>query len=177
MEFMKDSRVYCVKGPMCNWELMGRDASGEGYVRKETGWLTSSEHIADTLQGVCSNYTHERPFLRHVHLIKGRAGAAKAYTPQLVAGMLKALRKQLQEEGRTSTMEAITSGSVPEEKVAGDGPWLRYWDDVNGGYLNPEKVQKARAEELTWVHDREVYEKATLQPAGGRQVAAHVPLT
>ena len=141
-DFMQDPRVICVKGPMCNWELMGCDASGPGYVRKETGWLTSSPHIAKKLEGVCTNYSEERPFHRHVHLVNGRAGAAKVYTPQLVAGVLRALRDQLVEEGDISTMEVITSGPVPEEKVIGDGPWLRYWDDVNGGYLEPEKVRR-----------------------------------
>ena len=33
----------------------------------------------------------------------------------------------------------------------------QYWDDVNGGWLEPEFVQKARKEELDWVKKQGVY--------------------
>ena len=38
-----------------------------------------------------------------------------------------------------------------------------FWDDVNGGWLDKEKVLRAREEELGWVKEREVYVKRPLQ--------------
>ena len=34
-----------------------------------------------------------------------------------------------------------------------------YWDDVNGGWSDAEKVQTARKEELDWILRQEVFEK------------------
>eukprot|EP00959_Pyramimonas_sp_CCMP1952_P025191 528422-Pyramimonas_sp.AAC.1 len=39
----------------------------------------------------------------------------------------------------------------------------RYWDDVNGGWLDPAMVRKAREEEVGWLRRQEVYEKRTLK--------------
>ena len=64
--------------------------------------------------------------------------------------------------------------SAEEEKVAGptcveslveqfDCELGGFWDDVNGGWLDKEKVLRAREEELGWVKEREVYVKRPLQ--------------
>ena len=33
-----------------------------------------------------------------------------------------------------------------------------YWDDVNGGFLNPHLVQEARLLELDWIKKEKVYD-------------------
>ena len=55
---------------------MGPDGR-EGFVRKETCWMTSSAEIADVLRGD-GRWKHEH---RHVHLIGGRRAAAAAEYP------------------------------------------------------------------------------------------------
>jgi hypothetical protein len=162
VELMEDTSVVYVEGPMCRWDVMGKVASGAGYVRQATGWITNCPEIADALRGVSSSFVSKQPWPRQLCLVNGRAVAARMFPPLLVGVVLRKLAKQLAQGDSLSTMEILTAGPVPEERVIGDGPWWRYWDDVNGGYLKPDKVLAARAVELGWVHAREVYEKVPL---------------
>ena len=43
-----------------------------------------------------------------------------------------------------------------------------YWDDVNGGWLDKAKVEKARKEELDWILKQQVFEKIPLTQVDGR---------
>ena len=38
-----------------------------------------------------------------------------------------------------------------------------YWDDANGGYLNPKLVRQARQEEINEIHNYKVYEKRPIK--------------
>ena len=44
-----------MKGPMCAWGMTSTDEHGKGLVKKETCWVTNSEHIARELDRECSN--------------------------------------------------------------------------------------------------------------------------
>ena len=55
---------------------------------------------------------------------------------------------------------------VPEDPVILREPEMSeelesYWDDANGGYLNPKLVRQARQEEINEIHNYKVYEKKT----------------
>ena len=52
--------VYKVTGPMCRWNMTQHDHLGEGYIRKETSWLTNCRELADLLTGVCTNKRGEQ---------------------------------------------------------------------------------------------------------------------
>ena len=43
-----------------------------------------------------------------------------------------------------------------------------YWDRVNGGWLDPVKVKKARKEELGWILKQEVFSKIPMSEVDGR---------
>ena len=144
---------------MCRWDLVSKVASGPGYVRQATGWITNCPEIAEALRGVSSSFVSKQPWPRQLCLVNGRAVAARMFPPLLVGVVLRALAKQLAQGDSLSTMEILTAGPVPEERVIGDGPWWRSWDDVNGGYLKPDKVLAARAVELGWVPAPSVHEK------------------
>jgi len=90
------------------------DAWGKGLVKKETRWLTNSQHIAMILSGVCTN-VEGKTWHRHVNLINGRARSAQAYPPLLVRGILEALRNQLAEDGEFSqALNSLGAGPVPD---------------------------------------------------------------
>ena len=58
--------------------MLGRCVDGkEGFVMKESGWLTSSKEIADVL-GADGSWKHDR---RHVHMIS-RSEIARANLPR-----------------------------------------------------------------------------------------------
>ncbi|CAK0870975.1 unnamed protein product, partial [Prorocentrum cordatum] len=51
-EVMQLAGVSLVHGPMCRWHMQATDSNGKlGFVRKETGWLTNSELLAEILKG------------------------------------------------------------------------------------------------------------------------------
>ncbi|CAK0843171.1 unnamed protein product [Prorocentrum cordatum] len=51
-EVMQLAGVFLVHGPMCRWHMQATDSNGKlGFVRKETGWLTNSELLAEILKG------------------------------------------------------------------------------------------------------------------------------
>lgn len=158
-ELREDPRVYVVKGPMCRWRMKPKDCAEENvYVRKETGWMTNSPVLAEILRGTCSN-SDGKAWHRHVSLIGGgRAHAARVYPPALVKAVLKGIKEQMRQDGELSVSAMQLSGPVPEDDVELNPDW-GFWDDVRGGWLDPEGVRKARAEEMQILKDMQVYEK------------------
>ncbi len=154
--------VYVVKGPMCRWEMTATDRKvwphRTGYVRKETGWMTNSKELAELLEGICSNVDGSRPWHKHVHLIGGLGKAARIYPPKLVEAVLKVLHSMLRESGELSAVEEFAAGPSPAEPEMPSGEWQEFWDHVNGGYLDTEKVQEARRLEREWIAKQQVYE-------------------
>ena len=156
--------VYLVKGPTCKWEMQAEDPQGlqgKGYVRKETGWLTNSAALAESLAEQCSNETGDL-WHRYVHLVGGIARGAAVYPPKLVKAGLQGLREQMAQDGHLSSVDAYAAGPVPEEPAMPAGDWYQYWDDVNGGYLDPAGVEEARALEMDYIHKQEVWKRVPL---------------
>ncbi len=150
---------------MCKWGMVSEDAQGPGFVLKPTGWLTNSKFLAETLKGECSNM-HGKTWHRHVHLINGRAAAAKVYPPALVKAVLEALRRQLVEDGQLIDSCALSVGPVPVEEAETEYNFDEqgvYIDDISGAVMRPELVKQARAEELEWLRRPGVYEKVPLE--------------
>ncbi|CAE7854404.1 GIP [Symbiodinium necroappetens] len=138
--------VYLVKGPACKWEMQAEELQGlqgKGYVRKETGWLTNSAVLAERLAEPCGNETGGL-WHRYVHLVGGIARGAAVYPPKLVKAVLQGLKEQMAQDGHLSSVDAYAAGPVPEEPSMPAGDWHQYWDDVNGGYLDPAGVEEAR---------------------------------
>ena len=59
-----------------------------GRVKKPTGFMTSSRHIAVELGRLCDK-SHD-----HVHLMAGKAAAAQIYPPELCKAMLRGVARQ-----------------------------------------------------------------------------------
>ena len=169
-----DPRVYKVSGPMCRFAMRATGDDGvEGYVRKDTTFLTSSLELAKVLQGVCSN-ERGKDLHRHVHLIGGgQATAAAEYPVKMVRAVLRGMRRQLERDGKWSPMNAFDAGPVPEDD---ERTWMArqeeayglYWDDVNGGYLPAKEVEQARKEELNWMVKKDVFEKVPRSEFSGK---------
>ena len=144
--------VYVVRGPMCKWGMTATDRrglQGTGFVRKETGWMTNHPGLAELLETECTNKTGGAPWHRHIHLIGGIAQQAAKYPLQLVRAVLKCLKRELEERGELNAVDAYSAGPVPEIPAV-DPEWEeRHVDDVNGGVLPKEKVEKARSSSQT----------------------------
>ena len=158
--------VYTVTAPMCKWHMKAEDGQGVGFVRKETNWMTNSKRLAEAIEGNCDG-TH-----RHVHLINGRARHAQVYPPRLVNAILKGIRQELRDMGELSALNELVAGPCPDG--ASNEPTEEMWDyhddsqeeiydSVTGMQLDPQKVKKAREEELGWVEKQKIYEVADIQ--------------
>ena len=81
------------------------------YSRKETGWLTNDEDLAELLQGECANKIGGE-WHRHILFI---SRAAAEYPQMSVKAVLRWLKAKLVRSGELGSTEANTSGPVPEE--------------------------------------------------------------
>ena len=143
--------VQVVGGPMCRFHMKSADAQGEGYVRKETWWMTSSPELAAILDGRCSN-DKGLTWHRHIHLINGRAKEARKYPPKLVEAILHGLRRQLEKDLHICGLDsAASAGPIPEDPREFEEEEGVAFDDVTGALLDFKEVLKAREEELKWV--------------------------
>ncbi|CAK0875118.1 unnamed protein product [Prorocentrum cordatum] len=157
--------VYLVRGDMCAWglELEGDD----GKV---------GPRLAKVL-AVCCPGGH-----RHAPLLGGgRVRKAQSYTPSLRRAILQGLKEELEIAGEINSFEGV--GPVPDEEAqyfkpdappgaAESDKW--YWDDVNGGWLDPAGVRAARQEELAWMKHREVFEPSDEETC--RRLTGRAPL-
>ena len=50
VKLMHQEGIYVVEGPMCRWGMKSKDASGVGYVRKPTRWMTNSRVGRDSTE-------------------------------------------------------------------------------------------------------------------------------
>ncbi|CAK0819708.1 unnamed protein product [Prorocentrum cordatum] len=166
--------VYWVRGPMCRWGLHARGPDGrEAFVRKETGWLTNSQVLADILAGECRCQSIGGEPYRHVHLLGDRrARKAQVYPPRLVRAILRGLREELRARESLSDLAGFTAGPSPHAEDM-DQEAEAFVDDVRGGFLDPLKVKEARAEELEWCRSRGVWKKVPrreMEAEGGRAI-------
>ena len=84
------------------------------------------------------------------------------------------MRSKLETE--SEYLFAADAGPVPTED---DRLWMKrqqehfkdYWDDVNGGWLDPEKVEQARKEELDWILKQGVFEKVREEECRGKRLS------
>ena len=181
-EISEMENVEIVEGPMCRWKMIGRDASGEGYIRRPTCWMTNSPELAKTLRGICTNDLQgsKREWHRHIHLVNGRAKMARVYPPVLVRAILQALKRQMALDGEYREVNAMEAGPSPDEdlhledyvedfvpKKSDEGQDQEdeqmFFDDITGVKLDTQGVLAARREELQWLHRAQVYEKRTIQ--------------
>eukprot|EP00435_Cladocopium_sp_Y103_P052687 s1304_g16.t1 len=87
-------------------------------------------------------------------------------TRQLVKAVLKWLKSKLVRSGELGSTEANTSGPVPEEQFVNKEEFEDwFWDDVNGGWLPPDKVREARNLEMEYLKKQAVYEKRPISEA------------
>ena len=113
-----------------------------GRVKKPTGFMTSSRHIAKELNRLC-DASHD-----HVHLMAGKASAAQVYPPDLCKAMLRGIAKQKQEDkdglvvtsrmtmqkakNCVRSLSSVCIGTATDvvERALKDGKWPEHWRDL-----------------------------------------------
>ena len=103
-ELLNDGGVHLVQSPMCHWRLASTgDGDEQGFVRGKTRWATSSSRLATLLARENAGEN------RRVRLIgRNETSAGVMYSRRLVNEPLRALGKQLVDDGRLDGVSLIS---------------------------------------------------------------------
>ena len=135
-------------------------------MRKPTSMMTNSPEVARRLDKRCCNKVlPESEHHRHVTLINGRASHAQVYPRALCRAVCEGVAWQKKMDAKNLVaMDVMSVGEMFEigkddlHECHGDA---EAFDDVTNEPLRPDLVIKARAEELKYFEEMDVYEYAT----------------
>ena len=182
-EMMALPDAVTVVADQCRFGLTEIDEEGPGLAKKPTRFVTNSAAVARRLDKRCMG-GH-----RHVSRGRGRATSSRVHPQGLCDAVCQGLIDDYQEymkRKETKTTTDDTSEDRIEEnmnKLIGGNQDVNeicslvhggsaVWDDVRGGYLDPELVRQAREEEMRYVREAPVYRKVDRREA----VAARAPI-
>ena len=140
---MLNSRVILVEGHMCQFGMhshIDKVDGDHGWVKKPTGFLTSSRFVADQLSRRCKT-DHD-----HVQLVGGRAAGAQVYPDGLCRAMLRGVAQQKKYDGDSKvattpmsigdtrrfigSLSSVCLGTAKEVLEEGlRGNWPKHWVD------------------------------------------------
>ena len=182
---MKKEKSILAKIDQCQYGLWVKDKEGWAASKKPTKILTNSVCIANQMKRRCPG-KHAHANERHAALFSGVSKQAQVYPPGLCDAICQGLKDQIEMDrtGRfllatvslndddgdhqsviANMMQASDAkiGSTVEESQ--EEALMEAWDDVSGKELDPNKVVKARREEVEYIHKTRLYTKVPRQKA------------
>ena len=141
--------VFKVKGPICRWTVCKADLNPVGFVRHAICWMTNDAQLARALADQCDGGSGE--WTREASSAGGLDQIGAIFPPNLVTSMLKVIKRKMLDQRVISAVELESGGPTAELLELWNQPdYQEYWDDVNGGFLDPRLVREARLLELDW---------------------------
>ena len=135
-ELLSDGRIQLVQGLVCRWRMTATDDRDEQeFVHGKRRWATSSSRLATVL---AREHAGENRRVRLIGQNETIAGAM--YSPRRVKEVLKALGKQLVDDGRLYSV-SLYSGSHKNAKK-----------------LTPIKVKEGKRGEIEWVLKQKLFD-------------------
>ena len=164
-ELLNDGRVHLVQGPMCHWRLASTGNGNEqGFVRGKTRSATSSSRLATLL---AREHAGEN---RRVRLIgRNEMIAASMYSPRFVNEALRALGKQLVDDGRLDSVSLYSAGPTADFSELDTREWQEDDYDQQGNLLDPIKVKEGKSEEIEWVLKQKLFDYVPQSECAERQ--------
>jgi hypothetical protein len=167
------SGVDAVVANMCEFGLTTSSRAGDrALAKKPTRFMSSSPAILEALARRCRGGHDHSPLLGGT-----RARDAAAYPPGLCRAIAQGATEQLRRDDRARSVDrllAVRSGPAstevhcdePQDRVRDEGDELAAWaatevyDEITGAALPPSLVQAARAEEVKFMLEWGVWERA-----------------
>ena len=179
---MNRQGVQRVVGDQCQFGLKSKDEEGVGLARERTGFLTNAVCIARRLNKKCPK-TNKYQVHKHVILTNGRARAAQVYPDKLCKESCLGIKEHIQRDrsgqyllanvqmdNNTTSEELLKEANKLKNKCKtgeeeDDCDMEEAWNDVSGAPLDPQEVQRARREEIEYVHTMNLYDKVLINEA------------
>ena len=164
------SGARVVHGPERMWRLIANSGRRLASRKIRTNWLVSDPVLAARLFSVVDvEKTLEEDIEINLPRVAGRTPDVRIL-PRMMELVLRSARGSILRHGAISAVELSAAGPVADEPVLLDNPDSdQYWDDVNGGYLDPELTRQARKLEMDWVMKEKVYSYCKLDDAKGQK--------
>ena len=119
--------------------------------------MTNDEQLARALADQCDSGSGE--WMREASYAGGLDRIGAIFPPSLVTSVLKVIKRKVLDQRVISAVELESGGPTAELPELWNQPdYKEYWDDVNGGLLNPRLVREARLLELDWIKKEQVYD-------------------
>jgi hypothetical protein len=179
VQLRKRPGVGTVTADMCEFGMRTTTQAGsQAAAKKPTRFMSSSPAVLEALSRRCRG-DHE-----HAPLLGGaRAKNAAVYPPGLCSAITQGAAEQLRRDGRG--LHAVHEGRAPapsevhcgevSSRVQDEDDELAAWpqvlelaaqpavfDEITGATLSPELVRQARAEEIKFMLDWGVWERALI---------------
>ena len=115
--------------------------------------MTNDEQLARALADQCDSCGHgSGEWTREASFAEGLDRIGAIFPPSLVTSVLKVIKRKVSDLCVFSAVELESGGPTAELPELWNQPdYKEYWDDVNGGFLNPRLVREARLLELDWI--------------------------
>ena len=166
--------VFKVKGPICRWTVCKADLNPVGFVRHAICWMTNDAQLARALADQCDGGSGE--WTREASSAGGLDQIGAIFPPNLVTSVLKVIKRKMVDQRVISAVELESGGPTAELPEPWNQPdYQEYWDDVNGGFLDPRLVHEARPLELDWIKKERVFDYRSRTEAEEKGIK-HIPL-
>jgi hypothetical protein len=169
--------VDAVVAHQCEFGLeTSADGGGRALARKPTRFMSSAPAVLEALSGRCQGGHAHAPLLGGT-----RASDAAVYPPGLCKAIAQGAEEQLRRDDRARgahELHAVRGGSTPlstevhceeaQGRTKDEGEELAAWsvgetyDEITGAVLPPELVRQARAEEVKFMLEWGVWERALI---------------
>ena len=161
-------RVHLVQGPMCHWRLASTgDGNEQGFVRGKTRWATSSSRLATLLAREHAGENRRVRFIGRNEMI-----TAAMYSPRLVNEALRALGKQLVDDGRLDSVSLYSAGPTADFRKLDTREWQEDDYDQQGNLLDPIKVKEGKREATERRSSSTTFTKVNVRSDKGEKVRA-----
>ena len=143
------------RSTICWWTVCKADLYPVGLVRHAICWMTNDVQLARALADQCNGGSGE--WTREASSAGGLDQIGAIFPPKLVTSVLKVIKRKMLDQGVISAVELESGGPTAELPELWNQPdYQEYWDDVNGGFLDPHLVREARLLELDWIKKERV---------------------
>ena len=144
------------------------DCGEQGFVRGETRWVTSSPRLATLLAREHAEGDRQVRLIGQNEMIAGAM-----YSPRLVKKVMRALGKELADDGRLDSVSLYSAGPTADFPVLDTQEWQEDDHDQQGNLLDPLKVKEGKQEEIEWVLRQKLFDHVPGSECAKRQGELH----